>query len=1070
MSKIVVAEPRVLEALLTGDGEHAIAMIDAGRFDPSERGENGCAALWWACHEGLEAAALHIIAYFVKRKVDSEGDGEKTPSPPETAMEVNGTADNGTTALIWACRNGLAAAALALLQVPGIDVNASWTYNGTTALWWSCKVGMTDVAMRIIGVDPAGIDVLTTDSKTGKSTLDVARASHASSSSSSSSAGAIDDTVLKRLMEMGARHSGAALLAACRSRDEADALRLLILEGIDTGATEAGAAASSGRNALWYAVRYSLEGVALRILEVAARTRIAARARSTVGGRPRPALGNSVLRKMVKAAKRINREATSALDVNATCHADGTTPLWWACEARCSGLSLPSVALELLDVPGIDVNARDEPHNATALYWACYWSLGDVAMKLLTDFDGIDVNVEHNGTRTAALHWACHNRLDDVAQYILRRPALLRSTKHKIVDSVHVNATCSKTGTTALWQACDKGLKDVALLILDYDLNPARRAGAGGAGAADPQQGKIDVDVNAKHSRSGLSTLDIARANGMEQVVLRLIEMGARHSGAALLAAIESGEGAAALALLSTKDVDVTEIDEDGRTTLYLACETTTASNVVQYRDLALRLLDNGGVKINARRRSDKTTALWCACKAGLDTVALALLQFQATSTATAGALTTTPAANFIPVNVNVRSKVDGTSPLFWACERGLSAIAVALLDVDGINVHAKQRARVEDDESVAKSTLDAAREHSVDVGGTLGPSVTARLVAMGARHSGAALLAAVEEDDDVSEALRLLEIDGLDVNAKSHTAPYVDWGVLDIARERESLNVPRMGEVVNKLEHLGARYGGVALLAALVADSCDEAAALRVLAAEGEIDLGEVDASGRTTLYLACRAGFAEVATKLLAVVESRIASSSEMDIDARSSEDGTSALWCACNTGLHTVALSLLSPAMVAAVNVDVNTSSTLDGTTVLWQACEHGLDAVAHRLLDIGVDVAATDASSGKSALEISFERGLIATVTRLVEIKFPRRGRDFSAWCATRLRKAPDEATIASLLAAKVSRERVLLAAATLGSIELAEVCVNEHEAKGNIAVSGDGRGTFLCSFRFRSFSQ
>ena len=73
------------------------------------------------------------------------------------------------------------------------------------------------------------------------------------------------------------------------------------------------------------------------------------------------------------------------------------------------------------------------------------------------------------------------------------------------------------------------------MLILDYD---RRTPSAAGRACADPRGG-VDVDVDAKHRESGLSTLDIARArNGWSDVDERLVAMGARHDGAALLSAL----------------------------------------------------------------------------------------------------------------------------------------------------------------------------------------------------------------------------------------------------------------------------------------------------------------------------------------------------------------------------------------------------------------------------------------------------------------------------------------------------------------------------------------------------
>jgi ankyrin repeat protein len=76
----------------------------------------------------------------------------------------------------------------------------------------------------------------------------------------------------------------------------------------------------------------------------------------------------------------------------------------------------------------------------------------------------------------------------------------------------------------------------------------------------------------------------------------------------------------AATRLLVGGGVDVTETDGNGRNALWWAC----------YKGLdavaLLRLLDIGGVDVDAKDSDDGTNVLWNACCAGLDEVALRLL------------------------------------------------------------------------------------------------------------------------------------------------------------------------------------------------------------------------------------------------------------------------------------------------------------------------------------------------------------------------------------------------------------------------------------------------------------
>ena len=65
--------------------------------------------------------------------------------------------------------------------------------------------------------------------------------------------------------------------------------------------------------------------------------------------------------------------------------------------------------------------------------------------------------------------------------------------------------------------------------------------------------------------------------------------------------------------------VDVTETDANGTNVLYWACYSGLDA-------VALRLLDIGGVDVDAKSSTSGTNVLWQACSEGLDAVALRLL------------------------------------------------------------------------------------------------------------------------------------------------------------------------------------------------------------------------------------------------------------------------------------------------------------------------------------------------------------------------------------------------------------------------------------------------------------
>jgi hypothetical protein len=117
------------------------------------------------------------------------------------------------------------------------------------------------------------------------------------------------------------------------------------------------------------------------------------------------------------------------------------------------------------------------------------------------------------------------------------------------------------------------------------------------------------------------------------------------------------------------------------------------------------------------------TNVLWCACNKGLDAVALRLLDIGV-------------------VDIDAKHSTDGANVLWCACSHGLGAVALRLLDIGGVDIGAKH---------------------------TNGTNV---------------LWCACNKGLD-AVALRLLDIGGVDVDAKSSTSGKC---VLDHARAKSSL------------------------------------------------------------------------------------------------------------------------------------------------------------------------------------------------------------------------------------------------------------------------------------------
>ena len=170
------------------------------------------------------------------------------------------------------------------------------------------------------------------------------------------------------------------------------------------------------------------------------------------------------------------------------------------------------------------------------------------------------------------------------------------------------------------------------------------------------------------------------------------VDVKACHSGTnPLWQACARGLEAVAMRLLDRGGVDVDATNsQTGTTPLYWACAQRLGA-------VALRLLDIGGVDVDATDSRNGTTPLWWACHNGLGEVALRLL-----------------GDGVIDPDAKHR---DGTTPLFWACEQGLGAVSLELLDGGGVDTRAEHSTH-------CRSLVDWAHANSLDL-------VAARIVAI---------------------------------------------------------------------------------------------------------------------------------------------------------------------------------------------------------------------------------------------------------------------------------------------------------------------------------------------------
>ena len=67
---------------------------------------------------------------------------------------------NGTTPLFWACKKGLNAVAMKLLELGGVNVDAIDWFDGTNVIWEAFNSGLHEVVIKLLGMGatPSAID------------------------------------------------------------------------------------------------------------------------------------------------------------------------------------------------------------------------------------------------------------------------------------------------------------------------------------------------------------------------------------------------------------------------------------------------------------------------------------------------------------------------------------------------------------------------------------------------------------------------------------------------------------------------------------------------------------------------------------------------------------------------------------------------------------------------------------------------------------------------------------------------------------------------------------------------
>ena len=228
--------------------------------------------------------------------------------------------------------------------------------------------------------------------------------------------------------------------------------------------------------------------------------------------------------------------------------------------------------------------------------------------------------------------------------------------------------------------------------------------------------------------------------------------------------------------------------------------------------------------------------------------------------------------------------------------------------------------------------------------------------------HSGAELLAACESSE-AYEAMRLLRVADVDVNAKDYRGKtplhyacmkgHIQLVLALVANEDVDVNVKDWNGKTPLL--YACKQGLTEVALALIASEAVDVSATAS---------GGWPGCGKTPLHFACEGGHAEVALALIA--------REAIGVHARDENDQTP-LHYACEKGHEEVALAL-----VANEAVDVN-AKTKDGKTPLHFACEYGLRGVALALLTKpNLDIHTFEPNSKVTPLSFAHENQLYSVL--------------------------------------------------------------------------------------------
>jgi ankyrin repeat protein len=273
--------------------------------------------------------------------------------------------ENGTTPLMWACKNSMIDVILKIINTPGHKLYNIDNQGNTLLIWackmestalWACKHGMESIALRVLDMDDCDLNHVNFERKT-------------------------------------------ALIWACDKR-----LYKVVSKMIDRSDLKLHAIDDAKRTVLIWACEQKASDIALKILD---RPDCDLNSVNICGN---TALTMSCVNNLPDVVEKIIvRPDLHSQNINSK----EKTVLIWACKN-----GMRNIALKILDQSECYLNVVDS-EGLTPLYWACITQMEDVALKIL---DNPECTLNYTGKYMyTPLIWAIHNKMSSVALKMIDR-------------------------------------------------------------------------------------------------------------------------------------------------------------------------------------------------------------------------------------------------------------------------------------------------------------------------------------------------------------------------------------------------------------------------------------------------------------------------------------------------------------------------------------------------------------------------------------------------------------------------------------------------------------------------